>query len=39
MLVPMKRFAIEVFVGDVEGGVLFGGASIKFVVDSGCLLR
>jgi hypothetical protein len=28
-----EEIAIEVFVGDVEGGVLFGGASIKFVVD------
>ena len=28
-----EEIAIEVFVGDVEGGVLFGGASMKFVVD------
>ena len=28
-----EEIAIEVFVGDIEGGVLFGGASIKFVVD------
>ena len=28
-----EEIAIEVFVGDVEGGVLFGGASMMFVVD------
>ncbi|MXZ11213.1 MAG: T9SS type A sorting domain-containing protein [Gemmatimonadetes bacterium] len=28
-----EEIAIEVFVGDVEGGVLFGGASIVFAVD------
>ena len=27
-----EEIAIEVFVGDVEGGVLFGGASIKFAI-------
>ena len=28
-----EEIAIEVFVGDIEGGVLFGGASIVFAVD------
>ena len=28
-----EEIAIEVFVGDIEGGVLFGGASMKFAVD------
>ena len=28
-----EEIAIEVFVGDIEGGVLFGGASMKFVVE------
>ena len=28
-----EEIAIEVFVGDVEGGVLFGGASMTFAVD------
>ncbi len=28
-----EEIAIEVFVGDIEGGVPFGGASMKFVVD------
>ena len=28
-----EEIAIEVFVGDIEGGVLFGGASMTFVVD------
>ena len=28
-----EEIAIEVFVGDIEGGVLFGGASMKFAVE------
>ena len=28
-----EEIAIEVFVGDVESGILFGGASMTFVVD------